>query len=165
MPALLALVLAVVGCGHTPPTFEVVGARLAERTDDGVVLHFDLDATNTNQDELPLEVANYSLSIDGKRVFTGRRSPEATLRRFGTQRITLPAAIPLEDPAEGDALTTGLHRYRLEGSITYLAPGVLADVLFDARVYRPSTRFRDQGQIDFDAPPSDTGAAAAGTRE
>ena len=152
---LVALVLAAVGCGHTPPTFEVVGARLAERTDDGVVLEFDLDATNTNQDELPLEVASYSLSIDGKRVFTGRRSPEATLHRFGTQRITLPAAIPLEAPADADALTTGLHRYRLEGSITYLAPGVLADVLFDARVYRPSTRFSDQGQIDFDAPPSD----------
>lgn len=149
---LLIVATLLTGCGHTPPTFEVVGARLADRTPEGVVLEFDLDATNTNAEELPLRVASYTLSIDGERVFTGERSPEATLRRFGTQRITLPAAIRVDDPGAADALTTGRHRYRLNGTVTYLAPGVLFDVLFDARIYRPSISFSDTGEIDFDAP-------------
>lgn len=150
IPILSAMLALLGGCGftHTPPSFEVVGARLAERTPEGIVLEFDLDATNTNGVELPLRQARYTLSLDGRTVFTGTRSPEATLRRFGTQRLTLPASIPLADAPE----TTGMHEYRLDATVSYLTPGVLADLLFDSRVYRPSVSFSDRGQIDFDAP-------------
>ncbi|MEL7474431.1 MAG: LEA type 2 family protein [Planctomycetota bacterium] len=134
---------------YAAPQISVADARVAERTSQGVVIDFTLDAVNTNEVELPLKSIEYALYLDGRRVFDGARQPEATLRRFGTQQIRVPAAFSLdrvEDPTGSEI------PYRLEGKVVYLTPGELADVAFDARVYRPSVSFSDRGRIDFGTP-------------
>ena len=143
----LAIALAVgllAGCSsYSAPKLNVVEAAITQRTAEGAVVRFTLDAENTNQVELPLKSISYRLSLNGQEVFRGFRSPEATLRRLGTQQITLPTVVRLED----QALLEGPVRYRLDGTLTYITPGSVAEILFDAGVRRPSVGFRDAGTL------------------
>ena len=87
----------------------------------------------------------YALRLNGQRVFSGTRSAEATVRRLGTQQFTLPAAIDLAefDMPEGDV------QYELSGSVVYVTPGEIAQLLFDAGVRKPRSSFQQTGVLDF----------------
>jgi hypothetical protein len=143
---LLALSLILLGgCTSTrPPKLTVTSAALTERTADGMVLTFTVEADNMNPDPLPLRDVTYQVTLDGHSVFGGVRSAEATVRRFGTQSFTLPAAVPLSGPAP-----EGTVPYTIQGSIKYLVPGALAETLFDIHVIRPSTDFAGAGVVDL----------------
>lgn len=141
----------LVACSSSrAPTLEVVDAQVVERTQDAAVVVFTLDASNPNAAELPLNEADYTLALDGRTLFRGERSPEATVRRRGAQRIELPAVIPL---GENGVEPYGRHRYELRGTIVYLKPGPFAEVLYDSGVSRPSVSFSETGTIDFDDAP------------
>jgi hypothetical protein len=135
------------GCTrYAAPTLSVAAARVTDQSPQGVVISFDLDATNTNEVELPLREMDYTLRLDGREVFRGVRSPEASLRRLGTQRITVPAAVGL---GEGQPRPAGVVPYVLEGELAYITPGQIAQVLFDIRVRRPKVAFRQEGMVDL----------------
>lgn len=144
---LTAPIFGLIGCSSADrPTIAFSSARITEETDAGMVISFVLDATNTNDFDVPLERVRYTLELGGEEVFSGTRSAEATIRRLGTQQITLPAAIDLtEHPAP-----TGETPYVLAGSIVYVTPGEIAELLFDAGVRRPRMVFRHEGVLDFD---------------
>lgn len=147
-----ALITAAAGC-HAPPQLDVIAHSPVRQTPDGYALAFDLEATNRNAFELPLLTISYELWLEDQRVFEGRRSGEATLRREGTQPLSLPVAVKL---ADGEAAPAGLAPYRLRGTVRYHTPGALSRSLFDARLVRPSADFDLRGEIDF---------APAGQRE
>lgn len=111
-----------------------------------MVLTFELSAGNENDVSLPLRQMTYDLELDGKRVFSGTRSPEATLTRLRTHRVTLPAVVRVD---ESRPRPTGVVPYRLRGTLTYVTPGAFAETLFDAGVRRPTVDFSENGSIDF----------------
>jgi len=162
---LITLTLSLIGgCFHKSPQLAVVDAQVTEATQAGVVLSFELEAANYNTFELPLREVRYTVFLDGQRIFRGVRSPEATLRRRGTQLVRLPAAIPTST-----TIPTGDVDYRIEGRIKYVTPGPLADVLFDAGVVEPTERFTQVGSIFIEplapapaAEPSSTNGPATG---
>lgn len=134
------------GCtSYAPPSLTVAEAAIVEESPSGLVIDFAIDATNANAVELPLREVRYSLRLDGEEVFRGVRSPEATLRRLGTQRFTIPVAVRLDEANR----PPGVVRYTLEGQLLYLTPGQLAEVLFDIRVRRPTVSFRQEGTVDL----------------
>lgn len=140
-----ALCLALPGCTtYTPPSLTVSRVAVTERSDAGMVLEFTLDAENVNSVALPLQEMRYTLDLDGREVFRGYRSPEATLRRYGRQQLRVPVAL---EP--GQAPPSGSVRYRLDGVLTYLTPGELARVLFESDVRRPKVRFTETGTLDM----------------
>lgn len=147
LPALLALAplgLLLAACStHPAPTLSVTSAAITEQTDAGTVITFTIHADNTTGEPLPLRDVEYEVSLHGRPVFKGTRSALATVRAYGTQDFTLPAAIPaqLETPAA----------YTIRGSITYLVPGALAEALFDLDVLKPSTRFDGRGVVGASA--------------
>lgn len=155
-PALVALGLALCailpglgGCSsYSAPQLSVADVKIKEETPAGLVLEFTLDATNKNTIELPLRDVRYELKLGGREVFSGVRSPEAALRRLGTQRIVIPAVIPL---GPGSPRPVGLVAYELSGTLGYLTPGQFAQVLFDIKVSRPKVRFGERGTMDFGA--------------
>lgn len=156
VPFLVAFLLA--GCSsYTAPTLRVTEAIVAERTSQGTVLGFTLDAENSNAVEMPLREVRYTLDLDGQRVFEGFRSPEATIRRFAVQHITLPAVVSAEGAARlglrPDA-SGGPIRYRLAGTLTYLTPGEIEEILFDNEIRRPTVSFEDSGEIRLGAVPA-----------
>lgn len=146
--AIVAVGVAVLsGCtSYRPPEFDVASVRPTERTDEGVAMVFELDAKNQNEVALPLRDVEYTVELDGRTVFTGTRSAEATLRRQGTQRIRLPAVVS----RAGDAPpTTGRVPYTIKGTVTYVTPGQIAELLFDSGVRVPTVAFTDTGVVDL----------------
>lgn len=139
----LGMAWLLAGCGvFKKPGLEVSDAQLTERTQEGAVVTFTIDATNPNADAMSLRGVRYTLDVDGRRVFEGFRSAEATVRRFGTQQVQLPVVIP-------GAPVAGERRYELRGTIQYVPPGALARVMFDAGIREPTAGFEDAGVIDF----------------
>lgn len=165
----LALVVAVVvasllvgGCSsYRAPTLMVTGAAVTERTDRGTVLGFTLDAENPNAVELPLREVRYTLELEGERVFEGFRSPEATIRRFAVQHVTLPAVVSAADASRlGLGAAGGPVRYRLSGTLTYLTPGEIEEILFDNEIRRPTVSFAEEGVVALTAAPTVPAARA-----
>ena len=145
---LVCLALTGVGCSsYSAPVLSIARAEPAERTPDGCSMVFVLDARNDNEDPLPLRTIEYRVDLNGREVFRGTRSAEATLRRLGTQQLRLPAALPVTPDTAG--LLSGLVRYRVSGSIAYVTPGRLAETLFDAGVHVPSVAFDFEGNFDL----------------
>lgn len=139
----LCIAPCIAGCASfSPPDVGVTQVRITERTEDGELLLITLEARNPNDQLLPLRDITYRLEADGRRVFAGRRSAEATVGRAGVQTISLPAAIPI-----GQAVQQG-SRFTVSGQITYLSPGPLAEVLFDVGLLRPTVGFRGTGVIE-----------------
>lgn len=134
------------GCsGTAKPTALVGDAAIRDRTPEAAVVEFVVETANPNDIELPMRGVVYSLSVDGRRVFSGRRDAQATMPRGGSQTITIPAVIPM---GEG-GVTPGVHRYSLRGRVFYSLPSQLADVLFDTKLSRPSVGISDDGEIDL----------------
>ncbi len=149
------------GCTrYSAPGLTVSQVGVKERTASGVVLDFTLQASNHNEVELPLREVRYSVSLDGKEVFRGVRSPEASLRRLGVQTIHIPAVVPV------DQAPTGPARYVLAGDLGYTTPGQFAQVLFDIKVRRPNVAFREEGEVEMgagkDASPATPAPAGSG---
>ncbi|MEM7754009.1 MAG: LEA type 2 family protein [Planctomycetota bacterium] len=151
-PAVLfALTAALPACSaYEAPRFQVIHVQESARTTEGAVLTFTIAARNRNDVELPLRETTYALDLDGVRVFQGERSPEATIRPFGTQTFRLPVTIPADrfDLAQLDS--GGDLPYRLTGNVRYQTPGEFADVLFDSGVRRPNAPIALRGKINLD---------------
>jgi hypothetical protein len=132
---------------YRAPALSVAAARVTDSSPEGLALAFTIDAENSNTEALPLREVRYSLDLEGKRVFSGVRSAESTLRRLGTQQLTLPAAVPTS--ALTRLAASGPVSYRLRATITYITPGALAEVLFDTGFRRPKVSFSSTGTIDL----------------
>lgn len=132
----------VAGCsGITDPTLRVVDAQVVERTDEAVVVHFIVEGENKNAEEIPLLRAEYAVSFDGREVFRATRSPEATLRRSGVQRFTLPASVPTS------AMGASTARWRLSGSVSYVIPEQIAETLLDIGFPNPTAGVQGEGEL------------------
>jgi len=147
-PVMLAPVVAAALPGascssYKDPSLRVTGVDVRERSADAVVVEFTVEAENPNEEPLPLKEFLYSVSVDGKHVFDGFRSPEATLRRFGTQHLKIPAVIPAAAARDGTVWC------RMNATLAYTTPGDLAKVLFDADVRRPEVGFVDERSVDL----------------
>lgn len=135
------------GCADPrPPRLSVIDAAVTQRTPDGTVITFDLIGENPNAEPLPLDEVRYSLSLEGREVFSGTRHAQATLPARGVQRVRLPVAVPSGEFVVPDL---GQSRYRLSGSLVYRIPGSIAEVFFDAGLRRPSTGFSESGTLEF----------------
>lgn len=132
------------GCfGGGTPIIKVVEVRPESVTPEGRRFVIVVDAENPSDKPLPLKDATYSLSIDGKKVFEGQRSPESTLRKFSTNRLYFPVAVPSSVNLAGRA------EFRANGNVVFLRPGKLNEILYEYGVIRPSTGFSGSGAIDL----------------
>lgn len=120
-----------------------------QQSAEGLVVTFQMKAENRNAEPLPLRDVKYSLSLGGKEVFRGKRSAEATIRRYGTQEFTLPIAVPLGAGSSLAQAPGGEVAYGFRGSVEYELPGSIAEVLFDTGLRRTSAGFSEEGRLDF----------------
>jgi len=138
------------GCSSTQaPRISIVDASVSEATDEAVVVSFLLKLENPNNQPLPLRDFEYSLSVDGKQVFQGRRSVEATLQQEADYTLLLPAVVPFRRLG---GTTSGIHSCVVSGQLSYVAPGQLAEVLTDLRWPAPTTNFSGAAQVEFSSP-------------
>ena len=140
--ALFLSMLLLTGCHNTSsPRFEAVGVREVEREGDRSVIEFSVLATNPNPDPIPLRTISYRVRIGDEVVFEGVRSPETTLHNYSTHEFILPAVIPSE-------MLLRSFQYELHGSVQYIPPGRLSEVLFDAEILVPEAALDLVGSVD-----------------
>lgn len=146
------IALALGGCFSTPtPDVRVVSARVVDRTKGGAVISVEIEGANHTTKDMKIRDIRYWLSLDGKRVFEGRRTPQATFSALGVQSFHVPASAPVDRlPSQEQA------KYRFGAIISYLVPGPLAESLYDLDLRRPSVHVRGSGVIDLrpDAAPT-----------
>ena len=151
--AIMALALCVVaggplGCSiRRPPLIALTGVTVAESTAEATALRFHLELVNPNPEPLRLREFRYTLLVDGTPVYRGRRAAEATLSAGGTRQMAIPAVVA--STAIGTAVEL---RYTLIGSLEYLSPGELAEILFDTGVQRTRVSFQESGMVILSAP-------------
>lgn len=138
----LMILLTQVGCSKAiAPSFEAVGVRELERDETRSVIEFIVRATNENGEPIPLRTVSYRVEIGDEVLFEGVRSPETTLHTYSSHEFVLPAVLP------ADRLR-GRIEYALVGSVQYIPPGRLSEVLFDAEITVPEAPLEITGTID-----------------
>ncbi len=142
---LLSITLST-GCSNIrDPRFESVGVRLVEHTDTRTVYSFAVKATNPNKEPIPLREVTYTVKLDGVHTFTGVRSPETTLHTYGSHTFELPAVFEVSSEQ-----LSGIIDYKLTGTVKYLRPGKLNEVMFESKVVVPKAGFSLKGKVDVD---------------
>jgi hypothetical protein len=149
--AVLICMAALTGCAGNPrPVFEVERVALTQQSDEAVVLDFTLLATNPADVIYPLREVTYTMTIDGRTVFRGVRSAQATLPENGVQRVRLPVPVSRSDAPD---LLDRPHAYRISGDVAYVMPGPIAEALYDLGIRRRRVGFSDSGTLDIPAAP------------
>lgn len=135
--------LLAAGCTSGPDVI-VVDERLAEGSDEAQRVDFVLEMTNPGDEAIELREMRYDVQLGGRHVFSGRRAAQATLQPGERFEVIMPAVISLSELPGSEA-----SPYHISGSITYITPGVVARMLRDLGLPRPSVGFTHQGQADW----------------
>jgi hypothetical protein len=125
------------------PDISVVSATLDNAADGAASIDIALQLSNPNDEPLPLIEFDYTVSLDGKRVYEGRRAALATLSKGDERTLIVPAVVTFDTttwrPGAGAAPTVGIT-----GTLRYRTPGTFADLLFDIGVRKPKASFAGQ---------------------
>jgi LEA14-like dessication related protein len=136
------------GCSITQaPSIGVGSATIADETDEALELNISLDLNNPKAEPLELLEARYTVRIDGRRAYAGRWAAEATVRGTGEQRVTIPAVVRFDEFGWTSADRPEAVVWTVRGSLLYVEPGELAELLLDAGIRRPRVAFSGEGRL------------------
>ena len=131
------------GCSfQPPPDVSVRAARLIDDGGSAARCEIDLALSNPGAEPLELLTFEYDVMINGTNAYRGRRSAEATLSGAGERIITLPAVVDRSLLTGGDI---GRVRWAIRGSLLYVTPGRIAELLLDSGVRKPTVGFSGDG--------------------
>jgi len=144
--------LACGGCAGPSPRVTVETAVTGERTSEALAVDGAIELENPS--EVPVEVQwlTYRFEVDGKTVYEGRRAAAATLAASSTTRAVLPAVIRFDETGWDPSSVPSSVPWRISGRLHYVAPGRLAEILYDIHLSRPSAWFEGEGRLGAPAP-------------
>lgn len=157
VPLAIATALSTGCSGYRPPVVTVLEASVVEVTDEALRFDVVLELTNPNSDPVELREFAYAVSIDGGHVYDGRRAAEATLSGGGAKRIALPVVVRFDRVGWSGPDAPRAAAWRVTGTLLYLTPGWLAEILLDTKLSKPEVGFTGDGRLDGDglsAPPA-----------
>jgi LEA14-like dessication related protein len=130
------------------PKVSVQGVSVTEATGEALGLTLRLELRNPNRVPVELYDFRYALYVAGHHVYEGRRAASATLGASSTRTIELPAVVPYDrlSWAEGELPATAA--YELQGTLRYVAPNMLLQVILDAGKRRPGVGFSRSGEVE-----------------
>ncbi len=142
--------LLLVGCtGLRPPAISVNEVAVADTTEEALALAIMVELRNPNTSPLELYEFRYTVAVDGRQVYTGRRAGAATLSAVGHRTITLPAVVPYPDAGWQSGDLPASASCTVRGRLQYNAPSDIAGILFDTGVRRPKVRFSRKMPLDI----------------
>ncbi len=146
----LVVLAGLSGCaGFRDPTVSVTAVTLTDVTDDALALSFVMDLANPNTAAVPLHEFRYTLAIDGKEVYAGRRAGGVTLSAVDSRLVSLPAIVPFELVGWTPGTVPASVDYTFTGRLQYNAPNRLAQLLLDTGTRRPKVAFAAHGKLQL----------------
>jgi len=130
-----------------------------ETSREAMTLHIAADLSNPNDEPLKLLSFSYQVKMDGLKVYQGERAAEATLAANEQRQVIIPAVIRFADAGGSVAAPPANIIYSISGSLQYITPGEIAQILFDSGVRKPKAGF--QGNVLLDIPPQLSQAMAS----
>jgi LEA14-like dessication related protein len=100
LAAFLALFALASGCSSLnvqKPTASLRSANVADVTQEGLTVNFDVDVDNPNAVAIPLSAADYKLSLGGVRVVDDRVKPKGSIPANGSLPVTVPVTLSFQD--------------------------------------------------------------------
>lgn len=148
---LAALIAAMSGCsGFREPVVTIVGASLTETSDSAIGIGISLDLANSNSQPVELYEFTYAITINGTGTYRGRWAASATLPANGSRQLVIPAVVRYDQLGWIANSVPAEARFDVSGSLLYIAPGDIAEILFDTGVRKPTVLFRGQGIFKLD---------------
>src|SRR5687768_4371733 len=116
LPILLSLLTLASGCAAVQkPTATFRGMEVGNVTARGFTMNVDVDVHNPNAVALPLESAEYTLSLMGANlVDQGKVEPRGRIPARGTETVTLPIPVSFDN-----LLTVGREIRKYGGKLHY----------------------------------------------
>ena len=146
----LTALTAAPGCSSfRAPTVSVNHVSVTDATEEALSLSFVMDLKNPNRGAVPLHEFVYTLAIDGKEVYAGRRAGGVTLSAEGDRQVLLPAVVPYSRVGWTALSLPASVSYSLTGRLQFNAPNRLAQILFDTGVRRPKVSFEQRGELQL----------------
>ena len=150
---LLALATSLLsGClSLTPPKVAVESIEVIAVSSEAMAVSLHGTVANPHASQVRLLEFDYSLSVDGRSVFSGRHAAEMALIPGADRKIMLPASFPYAKLGWDPQSLPDTSRWSMSGSLIYLGEGVLAETLLDMG-YRPSTGMSASGELVLQPP-------------
>ena len=104
---------------------------------------------NPNHAAVPLHEFRYTVAINGKEVYAGRRAGGVTLSAVDSRQVMLPAVVPYDTMGWGAQSLPASVKYTVRGELQYIAPKRLAQILFDTGMRKPKVSFRSRGELQL----------------
>ncbi len=137
------------GCASVQPQARVVGAAITRTTDAGAQVLFTVEAkAPDSRKEIRLARVRCDFTVEGKPVYTGVRSAEATIAPTGVATIEIPVAFAWSDVGLTAAPRTQRSlAYTLSARVQYVPPDVLGRALFTTGLRTPTIAVVDAGSL------------------
>ena len=144
----IALLATMSGCsGFREPVVTIVNASVTEKSDIAVGLGLLLDLANSNNEPVELNEFIYAVTINGTGTYRGRWSASATLPSNGSRRLVIPAVVRYEQLGWTENSVPAEAMFEVSGTLLYIAPGDIAEILFDTGVRKPTVSFSGNGVL------------------
>ncbi len=148
---LITLIAAMSGCsGFREPVVTIVDATVTETSDKAIGLGLLLNLANSNSEPVELYEFTYGITINGSGTYRGRWAASATLPSNGSRQLVIPAVVRYDQLGWTESSVPAEARFDVSGSLLYIAPGDIAEILFDTGVRKPTVSFSGQGILKLD---------------
>ena len=132
------------GCGVRAPLTQFTSSTITNTTSEAIEMDVEFEISNTNDLPIRLMMYNYTVTADGRTVFTGKSDAQLTIPRWSTTRSSIPVVI------RKDAITDLENvAWELSGSLGYVPPSEFAEALRTSGLWETSTRVNAQGVVSI----------------
>jgi len=139
---------AISGCsGFRDPVVTIVNASLTETSESAIGLGLRLELANSNSEPVELYEFTYAITINGTGTYRGRWAASATLPANGSRHLVIPAVVRYDQLGWTEDSVPAQARFDVTGTLLYIAPGDIAEILFDTGVRKPTVAFSGRGII------------------
>jgi len=140
--------LLLIGCSaYQAPAIRVGSTAITQRTDEAVRLEVPIVLENPNSESLELLSYTYTVTVNGIRVYTGKRSAGAALGPWGTSHAVLPAVVRYDQVNWPEGRVPPGSQWSIQGRLLYVTPSELAEILMDLGLRRLTVPFSGQGEL------------------
>jgi LEA14-like dessication related protein len=143
--ALISLsVLCISGCGVRAPLTQFTSSTITNTTSETIEMAVEFEVFNTNDLPIRLMMYDYTVTADGRTIFTGKSSAQFTVPRWSMTHNSIPVVISRDAISDSENVA-----WELTGTLGYVPPSAFAEALRTSGLWETSTSVKAQGVVSI----------------